>query len=98
LQDINTLQETIIPLARAGMDVTVPIAPSGIPDENILNTHYESDGILFYVGEASYEAGPSLLAAWVPVHSFTSEEEESPLEVFARHIQSIAAGGTTAMS
>lgn len=82
LHDINLLQNTIIPIARSGITVNVPLAPSDMSDDNVLVHNCQSDGILFYVGESSYEPGPSLLAAWVPVVPF-NDGEESPLEVFA---------------
>jgi hypothetical protein len=86
LQDITLLQHTIIPIARSGTTVNIALAPSAMPDDNVLVNHCQSDGILFYVGESSYEPGPSLLAAWVPLIPF-KVDEESPLEVFARHVQ-----------
>ena len=85
---MNLLQNTIIPLARSGTTVNVPLAPSDMADDNVLVNECHSDGILFYVGESSYEPGTSLLAAWVPVVPF-KDGEESPLEVFARHVQDI---------
>lgn len=88
LQDINLLQNTIIPVARSGITLNIPLAPSDMSEDNVLENHCESDGILFYVGESSYEPGPSLLAAWVPLVPFT-DGEASPLEVFARHVQGI---------
>jgi snurportin-1 len=88
LQDITLLQNSIIPIARSGTTLNIPLAPSDVPDDNILVNHCESDGILFYVGESSYEPGSSLLAAWVPLVPFKADEE-SPLEVFARLVQGI---------
>lgn len=87
LQDPLLLLNTIIPLARTGVTVTVPLAPSPMSDEpNELVVPCASDGILLYVGESSYEKGPSLLAAWVPVEPF-GDGQDSALEVFARHVQ-----------
>lgn len=117
LQDLSTLQNTIIPLARTGMTVQVPIAPSrsdslpispnmqppiepglGLPanqqiqNDTTLINHCQSDGILFYVSESSYETGPSLLAAWVPLLPLEPDgNQESPLEKFARQVQGLTA-------
>lgn len=88
LQDITLLQNSIIPIARSGTILNIPLAPSDMADDNVLINHCQSDGILFYVGESSYEPGSSLLAAWVPLVPFKADEE-SPLEVFARHVQAI---------
>ena len=69
------------------MSVTVPLAPAPMSEEaNKLAVQCGSDGILLYVGESSYEKGLSLLAAWVPVEPL-AEGQESPLDVFARHVQ-----------
>lgn len=94
LHDISLLRNTIIPLARSGIPVNVPLSPSAVPDDCCLINHCQSDGILFYVGESSYEAGPSLLAAWVPSMPL-QPNEESPLEVFARHVEAIASAPET---
>jgi len=88
LRDISILQNTIIPLARSGIPVNVPLAPSNVPDDCCLVNHCQSDGILFYVAESSYEAGPSLLAAWVPSMPL-NPGEEPPLEVFANQVDAI---------
>ncbi|KAG8798636.1 hypothetical protein FRC17_007369 [Serendipita sp. 399] len=91
LQDPTLLISTILPLARDGISLTVPLAPSpDISDDNQLVTHCQSDGVLFYVSESSYEAGSSLLSAWVPLHPM-NEGEESPLEQFSRHVQTAIA-------
>lgn len=88
LRDISLLQNTIIPLARTGMAVNVPLLPSEVPDDCCLVNQCQSDGILFYVSESSYEAGPSLLAAWVPSIPQTPNEQP-PLEIFARHVEAL---------
>ncbi|KAG8751378.1 hypothetical protein FRC14_007954 [Serendipita sp. 396] len=89
LQDPAFLLSTIIPLARDGISLTVPLTPSSeMPDNNQLVTHCQSDGVLFYVSESSYEAGSSLLSAWVPLHPM-NPGEESPLEQFSRLIQAV---------
>jgi len=76
LQDITLLQNTIIPLARSGITLHIPLARSEmVEDDNMLVHHCQSDGILFYVGESSYEPGASLLAAWVPLAPLKSDEE-----------------------
>jgi len=36
-------------------------------DAQLLNISYESDGLLFYLKEATYQSGESVLAGWVPL-------------------------------
>lgn len=54
----------------------------------------QSDGMLLYVAQATYEPGTSPLSLWVPVRAYTQDEAtghpqsidavEGPLDVFER--------------
>lgn len=58
-------------------------------------THVDSDGLLLYVSQASYEEGTSPLSCWIPNQSTTEHLEPSssfevgnPLDVFQRCVGS----------
>ncbi|KAI0367206.1 hypothetical protein BV20DRAFT_970852 [Pilatotrama ljubarskyi] len=69
----------------------------------------QSDGMLLYVSQATYEPGTSPLSSWVPLRAYQTHEErlqqeatgahrgvsaaESPLDVFERLIRRRIAGG-----
>lgn len=67
----------------------------------------QSDGLLLYVAQATYEPGTSPLSSWVPLRAYQTHEErieretaggggsvaESPLDVFQRLIRRRAASG-----
>lgn len=77
-----------------------PLASAGLQIED-KDVTIRSDGLLLYVGEASYESGESPLSVWLPckpIEHFRREgweaettsspksREESPLDVFERYV------------
>lgn len=54
----------------------------------------QSDGMLLYVAQASYEPGTSPLSNWIPLRAYQTRDEqqsgaslaESPLDVFEQYV------------
>lgn len=49
----------------------------------------ESDGLLLYVSQASYEHGTSPLSTWIPVVSY-SPGKPSPLSIFEKYARALS--------
>ncbi|OJA20599.1 hypothetical protein AZE42_08549 [Rhizopogon vesiculosus] len=54
--------------------------------------HVDSDGLLLYVSQASYEEGTSPLSCWIPnklitEHPEPSSDRDGPLDLFQRLVQ-----------
>lgn len=113
---IPNLLHKLIPLSRATrhLPIDIPVQSHIESDamdieQNALSTQVEliretatveSDGMLLYVAQASYEPGTSPLSLWVPVKAYTDERaehkssdtqmaveevlKEAPLDVFER--------------
>lgn len=59
-----------------GMDVEPPTFTFGaIQGTYQITTTIESDGLLLYVAEASYESGKSPLSTWIPIMSYEVEDQ-----------------------
>lgn len=93
-QDLSyvSLLNTVIPLCRQGRQVEVHVPKP--PDQDTMDVDQDgglqrasvkirSDGILFYVSEASYEAGSSPLSVWVPLRDSKAVSGNS-IEKFER--------------
>lgn len=117
---IHNLLHKLIPLSRATrhLPIDIPVQSRVESDamdieQNALSTQVEliretatveSDGMLLYVAQASYEPGTSPLSLWVPVKAYTDERaehksgdtqmavedvlKEAPLDVFERYAAS----------
>ena len=55
-----------------------------------LPVNLESDGLLLYVAQASYEPGTSPLSSWIPIAGYESGASggERPLDLFDRCVYS----------
>lgn len=83
---------TVIPAARCArmMRINAPIiTPSDANDLNMClegseeerTISIESDGLLLYCAEASYEPGTSPLSLWIPSHKQDGSTDEEPLNL-----------------
>lgn len=87
-----SLLSTIIPFSRSTRQVYIKLPSRLNSDETEMeidqigqqsSTEIESDGLLLYVSQASYEHGTSPLSTWVPVVSY-SPGKPSPLSIFEK--------------
>ncbi|KAH7921549.1 hypothetical protein BV22DRAFT_1038521 [Leucogyrophana mollusca] len=71
-------------------------SPNPIPSQlaTSVSVHVESDGLLLYVSQASYEPGTSPLSCWIPIRGYSEAGQhqalaprEGPLDLFQRLVQ-----------
>ncbi len=92
------------------LDVDGEGGPAPLVQLQTAHADVQSDGLLLYVAQATYEPGTSPLSSWVPLRAYQTHEErierettggggsvaESPLDVFQRLIRRRAAAGSMA--
>ncbi|GJJ10424.1 hypothetical protein Clacol_004650 [Clathrus columnatus] len=95
-----SLLSTTIPLSRSKQHISIKLPPAlpsmGGIDMDVDYQHLpqsstaevESDGLLLYVSQASYECGTSPLSSWVPLVSYTPGKP-SPLSTFEKYVSVI---------
>ncbi|RPD65249.1 hypothetical protein L227DRAFT_206130 [Lentinus tigrinus ALCF2SS1-6] len=99
------LLSTLVPLTRTTRTIPITISEPSPSDEAAMDTdsapslvqlhtvqaQVQSDGLLLYVAQASYEPGTSPLSNWIPLRAYQTREEQqqrglsmaaSPLDVF----------------
>lgn len=91
----SSLLSTIIPISRSVRQIPIklPSSPASVgetdmeidqqPQVRSATVEVESDGLLLYVSQASYESGTSPLSSWVPLVSYTPGKP-SPLLVLEK--------------
>jgi snurportin-1 len=98
---LATYLSTIIPAARSikHVELSLPTIMDGSMDVDGADSQdikiavpIETDGLLLYVSEASYQPGETPLSAWVPAKPLTTTSEEPsikepPLDLFERLIR-----------
>jgi snurportin-1 len=88
---LHNLLHNIIPLARSSRVLTITADPAYVPNGSMdidvgLTTSVEvqSEGLLLYVSQATYEPGQSPLSSWIPV----SYDNVNILDLFQRSVVS----------
>jgi snurportin-1 len=99
---LSHLSTHIIPLAKTHQSLRVegpgslrsdPPVLMDMDVESVVEVTINSDGLLLYVAEASYECGTSPLSSWIPLTSHSphfehtqSEDLQSPIDRFQRFV------------